>query len=62
MTGREALDTAINIAGQIEVKGKQNLTNLLYVIQVLEALKGVQNNPEGGKPDGEHNNPQTVEN
>ncbi len=60
MTGREALESAINVAGQIEVKGKQNLANLLYVIQVLEALMGMQN--EGGTPDGEYNNSQTVEN
>lgn len=51
MTGIEALESAIIIAGKIEVKGKENLANLLYVIQVLEALKRMQNE-KGGNTDG----------
>lgn len=51
MTGIEALESAIIIAGKIEVKGKENLANLLYVIQVLEALKRMQNE-KGGNADG----------
>lgn len=43
MTGREALEQALTVAQQIEVKGKQNLNNLLYVIQLLEALRDMQN-------------------
>jgi hypothetical protein len=52
MTGIEALESAIIIAGKIEVKGKENLANLLYVIQVLEALKRMQNEEKGGNADG----------
>jgi hypothetical protein len=52
MTGIEALESAIIIAGKIEVKGKENLANLLYVIQVLEALKRMQDEGKGGNADG----------
>lgn len=52
MTGIEALESAIIIAGKIEVKGKENLANLLYVIQVLEALKRMQNEEKGENADG----------
>lgn len=55
MTGIEALESAIIIAGKIEVKGKDNLANLLYVIQVLEALKRMQDEEKGGNADGSAN-------
>ncbi len=62
MTGREALETALNLTQQIEVKGKQNMANLLYVIQLLEGLLNMQNNDrEGAGTDG-NDNQKAVEN
>lgn len=49
MTGIEALQKALEITQQIEVKGKQNLANLFYVMQLLEGLLDLQ---KGGEPDG----------
>lgn len=49
MTGIEALQKALEITQQIEVKGKQNIVNLFYVMQLLEELLDLQ---KGGEPDG----------
>lgn len=58
MTATEAIENALIIAQQIEVKGKRNLTNLLFIIQILEGLKELKT---GGDVIGD-NNPETVEN
>lgn len=49
MTGREAIDVALNLAQRIEVKGKQNIVNLLTIINLLE---GIIENEKGGNADG----------
>lgn len=49
MTGIEALQKALEITQQIEVKGKQNIVNLFYVMQLLEELLDLQ---KGGELDG----------
>lgn len=49
MTGIEALQKALEVTQQIEVKGKQNIVNLFYVMQLLEELLDLQ---KGGEPDG----------
>lgn len=57
MTGIEALQKALEITQQIEVKGKQNIVNLFYVMQLLEELLDLQ---KGGEPDG-NNTQEAVE-
>lgn len=49
MTGREAIEVALNLAQKIEVKGKQNVVNLLTIMNLLE---GVLENEKGGNADG----------
>lgn len=49
MIGREAIDVALNLAQRIEVKGKQNIVNLLTIINLLE---GIIENEKGGNADG----------
>ena len=49
MTGREAIDVALNLAQRIEVKGKQNIVNLLTIVNLLE---GIIENEKGGNADG----------
>lgn len=57
MTGREAIEVALNLAQKIEVKGKQNVVNLLTIMNLLE---GVLENEKGGNTDG-CDNQKTVE-
>lgn len=50
MTGREAIEVALNLAQKIEVKGKPNIVNLLTIINLLEGV--LENERKGGNDDG----------
>lgn len=59
MTPLEAIHNALVIAQQIDVRGKQNIANLLYVMQVLESLQELHEKAcEEGAENG--NNTQTA--
>ena len=58
MTGREAIEVALNLAQKIEVKGKQNVVNLLTIMNLLEGV--LENESKGGNTYG-GDNQKTVE-
>lgn len=58
MTGMEAIEVALNLAQKIEVKGKQNVVNLLTIMNLLEGF--LENESKGGNTDG-GDNQKTVE-